>query len=413
MTVTFINDAYGGSSPTDRNLHVDGVSFNGTALASGTAGLDSNGGADFAFTKAAPATATGGGTTTTGDIAAGGEVRHARTWGQSRSGKATPPSAAPTTTPSAPPPPGATLRRRRWRRPAGTATFATQLAFDNFVQTNIDLHAAGTTALDIMLVSAKCGAVTLGDGNDHVTWVAHSDGAGAGNNTMAIKTGAGDDMVQVTAAGISPLADYDRTDNGSLYNATYDGRYSIADVTFGAGKDSVTVESRVRLVLHAGSGAATAVGGGGHDLFDAGTGTGNFTGGAGKDSFVFNAGRRPCDDPGLHRRHGPPEVHRPDQRRHPHQGGDRRRRLRPAGHLRPAGDSVFLAHVTKLAAATCSSPEPRPTTGRGVPARGRPFPRAVFLAGPPMLCARPCNPWTTSPRPRRCSPPWRGRGAWW
>ena len=35
---------------------------------------------------------------------------------------------------------------------------------------------------------------------------------------MAIKTGAGDDVVKVTAAGISPLADYDRTDNGSLYN---------------------------------------------------------------------------------------------------------------------------------------------------------------------------------------------------
>ena len=59
------------------------------------------------------------------------------------------------------------------------ANFATKLAFDNFVQTNIDLHAAGTTALDVMLVSAKGGAVTLGDGNDHVTWVAHSDGAAA------------------------------------------------------------------------------------------------------------------------------------------------------------------------------------------------------------------------------------------
>ena len=32
-TVTFLNDLYGGSSATDRNLHVDGIAFNGTAIA--------------------------------------------------------------------------------------------------------------------------------------------------------------------------------------------------------------------------------------------------------------------------------------------------------------------------------------------------------------------------------------------
>ena len=62
---------------------------------------------------------------------------------------------------------------------AGQRRLRHKLAFDNFVQTNIDLHAAGTTALDIMLVSAKRGTVTLGDGNDHVTWVAHSNASGA------------------------------------------------------------------------------------------------------------------------------------------------------------------------------------------------------------------------------------------
>ena len=50
----------------------------------------------------------------------------------------------------------------------------THIAVDNFVS-HLDLHAAGTSALDVMLVSAKRGAVTLGDGNDHVTWVAHSN----------------------------------------------------------------------------------------------------------------------------------------------------------------------------------------------------------------------------------------------
>jgi beta-glucanase (GH16 family) len=170
------------------------------------------------------------------------------------------------------------------------ASFATKLAFDNFVQTDIDLHAAGANALDLMLVSAKRGTVILGGGNDHVTWVAHSNGAASStfSTTMKIETGAGNNVVKVTAAGISPLADYDRVDNGSLYNGTYDGRYSIADVTLGNGKDSVTVQSKVQLVLHAGSGTATAVGGAGNDLFNAGAGTGNFKGGLGKDVFAFN-----------------------------------------------------------------------------------------------------------------------------
>ena len=234
---------------------------------------------------------------------------------------------------------------------AWNPAFASKLAFDNFVQANIDLHAAGTQALDVMLVSAKRGAVTLGDGNDHLTWVAHSNGAGAALNTTTIKTGAGDDVVKVTAAGLSSLADYDRFDNGSLYNASYDGRHSIADVTFGAGKDSVTVEGMAKLVLHAGSGAATAVGGGGNDLFDAGTGTGNFTGGAGKDIFAFNAhdGHAVIQDftAGVDKLKFTGLTSADISTKAATEGG-------VSGLLvtyDTAGDSVFLAHVTKLAAA--------------------------------------------------------------
>ncbi len=51
LTVTFINDAYGGNAATDRNLHVEGVSFNGTTLAKSTANLLSNGSANFNFSK--------------------------------------------------------------------------------------------------------------------------------------------------------------------------------------------------------------------------------------------------------------------------------------------------------------------------------------------------------------------------
>ncbi len=54
VTVTFLNDAWGGSANLDRNLHVDGITFNGTALAKGTADLTKNGPVDFGFGKTAP-----------------------------------------------------------------------------------------------------------------------------------------------------------------------------------------------------------------------------------------------------------------------------------------------------------------------------------------------------------------------
>ena len=169
------------------------------------------------------------------------------------------------------------------------ASWDTHIAVDNFVTANLDLRAAGVRALDVMMVSAKSGDITLGNGNDLLTWVAHSDAKGSGN-TMTIKTGSGDDTVYITAAGLSSLADYDKTDNGSLYNANYDGTGSTAVVKFGAGHDTVSVEGGVRLSVSGGTGFATATGGKANDAFYAGTGGGSFTGGAGKDAFIFDRG---------------------------------------------------------------------------------------------------------------------------
>jgi hypothetical protein len=57
--VTFLNDAYAGSAATDRNLHVDGILWNGTAVSGGSADLLSTGPHDFAFgVAAAPVAAT-------------------------------------------------------------------------------------------------------------------------------------------------------------------------------------------------------------------------------------------------------------------------------------------------------------------------------------------------------------------
>jgi hypothetical protein len=75
VTVTFLNDAYGGSAATDRNLHVDGITYNGTALAKGTADLLRNGPVDFAFTDgaAAPVPAPGLGTAVVKTVGTGAD----------------------------------------------------------------------------------------------------------------------------------------------------------------------------------------------------------------------------------------------------------------------------------------------------------------------------------------------------
>ncbi len=52
VTVNFLNDAYGGTPTTDRNLYVDGVSYDGAALANGTAALLSSGPQGFGFSVA-------------------------------------------------------------------------------------------------------------------------------------------------------------------------------------------------------------------------------------------------------------------------------------------------------------------------------------------------------------------------
>ncbi|SDC44132.1 carbohydrate-binding domain-containing protein [Belnapia rosea] len=51
VTVNFINDAWGGTAATDRNLHVDGITFNGAALSKDTADLTRSGPVDFGFSK--------------------------------------------------------------------------------------------------------------------------------------------------------------------------------------------------------------------------------------------------------------------------------------------------------------------------------------------------------------------------
>ena len=43
VAVSFLNDAYGGTASTDRNLYVQGISVNGSPAANSAAAIDSTG----------------------------------------------------------------------------------------------------------------------------------------------------------------------------------------------------------------------------------------------------------------------------------------------------------------------------------------------------------------------------------
>ncbi|WP_135466638.1 carbohydrate-binding domain-containing protein [Crenalkalicoccus roseus] len=58
VEVVFLNDAWGGSKALDRNLYVEGASFNGQAVAGASLALERNGPASFSFIETAGGSAT-------------------------------------------------------------------------------------------------------------------------------------------------------------------------------------------------------------------------------------------------------------------------------------------------------------------------------------------------------------------
>lgn len=61
LAISFINDAWGGTPDTDRNLYVDGVQLDGAPVAQGAAALYSTGTAHFALGSASSSAMLGGG----------------------------------------------------------------------------------------------------------------------------------------------------------------------------------------------------------------------------------------------------------------------------------------------------------------------------------------------------------------
>ncbi|MDB5373883.1 MAG: hypothetical protein JWP04_2525 [Belnapia sp.] len=167
--------------------------------------------------------------------------------------------------------------------------WSSSIAVENIADVALDLRAAGTERLDVLLVGARGGAVALGDGGDNFTWVAQSDAAGVGN-TLVLRPAGGDDNLHITAAGLSTLDDAGQADNGARYDVAYDGRYSTAELQLGTGNVTITNDSAVKLVVFGGSGWARVAGGSQDDIFSIGSGGGSFTGGGGADHWFIQPG---------------------------------------------------------------------------------------------------------------------------
>jgi hypothetical protein len=167
---------------------------------------------------------------------------------------------------------------------ADAAADGTNFVFFNFVNTDVDLTAAGAAALTVDVLGSKRGVVTLGDGDNTVLWAGQSNQSWS--NTVDITVGNGNNTITVEGVGQTSLdntlllRNYDESDSAFYWDPNYDGQYTSADVTLGSGANTVTL---------AGSGNTVAAAStSGTDYIDAGTGESTITGGGG--DFVVLAG---------------------------------------------------------------------------------------------------------------------------
>jgi beta-glucanase (GH16 family) len=247
VAVTFVNDEWGGTTGTDRNLYVDGAEFNGQQVAT-TASLMYTGATDtFAVTGTASnstgtsASSTSSGTQTSSDSGTG-----TTTAGSGSSTGST------TTTTSA----------------DGTATAPTDVAqatpteARGYVVSDASGTAHGTAGAEDIYATAD-GQTLIGGGGDDVFHI--------GGNTHA--------QIVVGNSGVTTVSTWaaNYTLASGVNNLSLEGNYAH-NVT-GNGMDNYIVGSDGNDTIH---------GGGGNVTIAVGTGANSLTGGGQHDTFVFS-----------------------------------------------------------------------------------------------------------------------------
>jgi hypothetical protein len=271
LAVNFLNDAYGGTTATDRNLYVSAVSYNGTTTGQ-SAALMSTGPKSFGATDATaiPSPATGSGADTlvlsvSEDAYLGNAQFTVAVDGKQLGGTFTA-TALHATGASQP---------FTFKGDFGAVQHAVAVKFLN------DAY-AGTAATDRNLY---VNAVSYNGTNTNQSGALMSTGA----KTFAVTGGT---TPAVTETG----------DHGSLQKSlSQTGTYTVggdtfvlstgnaATVTLGTGTSQIKFIGPSAVTLTGGSGQAVVTADAGSNRFVAGTGSLDVTGGGGKDGYVFHA----------------------------------------------------------------------------------------------------------------------------
>ena len=268
-SINFVNDAFGGTAATDRNLYVNSATINGNNV-SGAALTELSGGPQsFTFQQAAASappsvvfTDSAGhtltqGTITTGTLDSGAwqtglnnnlhqnatsgvDVVSTESWGYVTTAQLT---------------------------DLGGHSYAMQ----NFVEDDVHLGGGPTgagQAASLALTTAERGTVQIDSGNYNVNVTAVSNTATPAANTFAITFGSGTDTLNLT---------------GGSGN-------TVGKVQAGSGTDTISFLATNSTTVTGGSGTANVTEAGGTNTVISGTGTLNVHDGSGHDMLVFHAG---------------------------------------------------------------------------------------------------------------------------
>jgi large repetitive protein len=155
--------------------------------------------------------------------------------------------------------------------------------------------------IDFAAIGLKRGVASFGNGDDQVTWVAHSNGGerNGWSEQTRLETAGGADEVRLFTVASSTLdeAMLAGRGNGALWNKAYDGRFSTFTIDLGDGDDSLTsvATDKMRIDVKGGAGADTIITAAGSDRVDGGAGSDTLVGGGANDVFVLRIGQASGD----------------------------------------------------------------------------------------------------------------------
>ena len=271
VAVSFLNDAYAGTATTDRNLYVNGITYDGTNI-SQSAALMGQVTKSFNATDgtAVPSPAIGSGSDTIVLNVSEDAYQGNAQFTVSVDGKQL----------------GGTFTSAASHAAAASQNFTFKGDFGS-----------GQHAVAVNFLNDAWGGTAATDRNLYVNGITYG-GTATGQSAMLANSGP---TTFAVSGGTTPSVT-ETGDHGSLAkNLSQTGSYTVggdtfvltsgnaASVTLGTGASQIKFIGASSVTLNGGSGQATVTADAGSNKFVAGTGTLDVTGGGGKDAYVFHA----------------------------------------------------------------------------------------------------------------------------